>query len=153
LFFLKFVFIDEDISNSDTDDSDQEENDIPSPILSSTIEFPSLLDDKNIRIRNAYVDGKYICSEFILMIEHKETIAISCFTKKITKPIIGIEFKLKEKKNFVFFASIDSNVFHINNQEELYLQYIACAFSIHKIYIIDITEDEQCKIEKFFTPL
>jgi len=89
------------------------------------------------------------------MIEHKETIAISCFTKKITKPIIGIEFKLKEKKNFCFFfvASIDSNVFHINNQEELYLQYIACAFSIHKIYIIDITEDEQCKIEKFFTPL
>jgi len=88
--------IDEHISNSDTD-SDEEENDnesdIPSPILSSTIQFPSLLDDKNINIRNAYVDGKYICSEFILMIEHKETIAISCFTEKITKPISGIEFQ------------------------------------------------------------
>ncbi len=88
--------IDEHVSNSDTD-SDEEENDnesdIPSPILSSTIQFPSLLDDKNINVRNAYVDGKYICSEFILMIEHKETIAISCFTEKITKPISGIEFQ------------------------------------------------------------
>jgi hypothetical protein len=98
--------VDEDVSNSDTDDSDgEEENDIPSSISSSSIEFPSLLNDKNINIRNAYVNGKYICSEFILMIEHKETIAISCFTKKITKSISGIEFKLKEKKkqHFLFF--------------------------------------------------
>ena len=79
------------ISNSDTDDSDEDENEnyIPSAILSSTIQFPSLLNDKNINIRNAYVDKKHICSEFILMIEHKETIAISCFTKKITKTISG----------------------------------------------------------------
>jgi len=41
--------------------------------------------------------------------------------------------------------SLDSNVFHINNQEELYLEYIACAFSIHKVYLIKISEDEQCK--------
>ncbi|CAF3770365.1 unnamed protein product [Rotaria sp. Silwood1] len=122
---------DEHISNSDTD-SDEEENDNDndnfSSKLSSTIQFPCLLDDKNINVRNAYLDGKYICSEFILMIEHKETIAISCFTKKITKTISN------------------PNVFHINNQEELYLQYVACAFSVHKVYIIDIAEDEQCKI-------
>ncbi|CAF2671985.1 unnamed protein product [Rotaria sp. Silwood2] len=114
--------------NKDTD-SDEEENenesDSFSPKLSSTIQFPCLLDDKNINVRNAYVDGKYICSEFILMIEHKETIAISCFTKKITKTIS------------------DPSVFHINNQEELYLQYVACSFSIHKVYIIDVAEDEQ----------
>jgi hypothetical protein len=84
----------EPLSNSDTDDSDDdeeevEENHIPPPILSSTIQFPSLLNDKNIHIRNAYVDKKHICSEFILMIEHKETIAISCFTKKISKTISG----------------------------------------------------------------
>ncbi|CAF1107116.1 unnamed protein product [Rotaria sp. Silwood1] len=119
---------DEHISNSDTD-SDEEENDNDndnfSSKLSSTIQFPCLLDDKNINVRNAYLDGKYICSEFILMIEHKETIAISCFTKKITKTISN------------------PNVFHINNQEELYLQYVACAFSVHKVYIIDIAEDEQ----------
>jgi len=86
------IFIDEEESNSDTDDSDEEENDNdhPSSLSSSTIEFPSLLNDKNIHIRNAYVNRKHICSEFILMIEHKETMAISCFTKKITKPISGI---------------------------------------------------------------
>ncbi|CAF0891418.1 unnamed protein product [Rotaria sordida] len=120
---------DEHISNSDTDSDEEEENenecDNFSSKLSSTIQFPCLLNDKNINIRNAYVDGKYICSEFILMIEHKETIAISCFTKKIAKKIS------------------DPNVFHINNQEELYLQYVACAFSIHKVYIIDVAEDEQ----------
>jgi hypothetical protein len=85
----------DDESNSDTDDSNDEENDdddLPSSTSSSTIEFPSLLNDKNINIRNAYVNGKHICSEFILMIEHKETMAISCFTKKITKPISGISF-------------------------------------------------------------
>lgn len=89
------MFLDEDSSSSDTDDSndeEQDENNIPPPKLSSTLEFPSLLNDKNLNIRNAYVNGKYICSEFILMIEHKETIAISCFTKKITKPIYGILF-------------------------------------------------------------
>jgi hypothetical protein len=87
------IFIDEEESNSDTDDSDEEENDNDHPSSSSsssTIEFPSLLNDKNIHIRNAYVNRKHICSEFILMIEHKETMAISCFTKKITKPIFGI---------------------------------------------------------------
>jgi hypothetical protein len=150
LFVFKVSFADEDQSNSDTDDSDfdsEEENNIPSPILSSTIEFPSLFNDKNLNIRNAYVNKQYICSEFILMIEHKETIAISCFTKKITKPISGIKFKFSKKiETFHFLVSIDPNVFHINNQEELYLQYVACAFSIHKIYIIDISEDEQCKI-------
>ncbi|CAF4146574.1 unnamed protein product, partial [Adineta steineri] len=115
----------EHVSNSDTDsDEDENESNISSPILSSSIQFPSLLDDKNINIRNAYVNGKYICSEFILMIEHKETIAISCFTKKLTKTIS------------------DPNVFHINNQQELYLQYVACAFSTHKVYIIDVAEDE-----------
>jgi hypothetical protein len=86
------IFLDEDESNSDTDDFDEEENDndLSSSISSCTIEFPSLLNDKNIHIRNAYVNRKYICSEFILMIEHKETMAISCFTKKITKSISGI---------------------------------------------------------------
>ncbi|CAF2131488.1 unnamed protein product [Rotaria magnacalcarata] len=118
----------EHVSNSDTDSDDEEnenESDLSAPRLSSTIQFPCLLDDKNINIRNAYVDGKYICSEFILMIEHKETIAISCFTKKIKK------------------MNSDPSVFHINNQEELYIQYVACAFSIHKVYIIDVAEDEQ----------
>lgn len=87
---------DEHVSNSDTDDSDDEEdeNHLSPPILSSTIQFPSLLDDKNIHIRNAYVDKKHICSEFILMIEHKETIAISCFTKKITKTISGTKIRI-----------------------------------------------------------
>ncbi|CAF4392291.1 unnamed protein product, partial [Adineta steineri] len=98
----------EHVSNSDTDsDEDENESNISSPILSSSIQFPSLLDDKNINIRNAY-----------------ETIAISCFTKKLTKTIS------------------DPNVFHINNQQELYLQYVACAFSTHKVYIIDVAEDE-----------
>lgn len=84
-------------SHSDTDESDDEENDndLPSPSLaSSTIEFPSLLNDQNIHVRNAYVDRKHICSEFILMIEHKETMAISCFTKKQTKPISGMSIDL-----------------------------------------------------------
>ncbi|CAF0888053.1 unnamed protein product [Adineta ricciae] len=118
----------EHVSDSETDsdeDEDDCESEIPSPLLSSTIQFPSLLDDKNIIVKNAYVAGKHICSEFILMIEHKETFALSCFTKKATKSIS------------------DPGVFHINNQQELYLQYVACAFSIHKVYIIDITEDEQ----------
>ena len=82
----------EEDSNSDTDDSDEKDNDhdLPSPSLSSSnIEFPSLLNDPNIHVRNAYVDRKHICSEFILMIEHKETMAISCFAKKITKSISG----------------------------------------------------------------
>ncbi|CAF1182526.1 unnamed protein product [Rotaria sordida] len=112
---------DEHISNSDTDSNEEEndnESDSFSSKLSSTIQFPCLIDDKNINIRNAYVDGKYICSEFTLMIEHKETTAISCFTKKITKKI----------------------------SEKLYLQYVACAFSIHKVYIIDIAKDEQSRI-------
>ncbi|CAF1383861.1 unnamed protein product [Rotaria sp. Silwood1] len=95
----------EHILEFDTDSNDESENeyDISSLRVSSTIQFPSLFDDKNIHIRNAYIDRKHICSEFILMIEHKETIAISCFTKKLTKQIS------------------DSNVFHINNQEELHL--------------------------------
>ena len=78
-------------SGSDTDedeDSDREMN-VPHPKFSSTITFPSLLDDKNIHLRNAYVDGKHICSEFILMIEHKETMAISCFTRRATKSTAG----------------------------------------------------------------
>ncbi|CAF3341680.1 unnamed protein product [Rotaria sp. Silwood2] len=85
---------DEHILEFDTDSNDESENeyDISSSRVSSTIQFPALLDDKNIHIRNAYIDRKHICSEFILMIEHKETIAISY-----------------------------SNVFHINNQEELHL--------------------------------
>ena len=38
-------------------------------------------------------------------------------------------------------------MFQINHQEELHLQYVACAFSIHKVYIISVSEDEQCKRE------
>ena len=71
------------------DDDDGKEMDVSAPKSSSTITFPSLLDDKNIHLRNAYVDGKHICSEFILMIEHKETMAISCFTRRSTKPSSG----------------------------------------------------------------
>jgi hypothetical protein len=143
---FSICFVDEHSSNSDTDSDDENENDIPSPILSSsTIQFPSLLDDKNINVRNAYVDNKHICSEFILMIEHKETIAISCFTKKLTKRISGMCIK---QYLYRFLFLLDSSVFHINNQEELHLQYIACAFSIHKVYIIDVAEDEQCKMNK-----
>ncbi|CAF4278959.1 unnamed protein product [Rotaria sp. Silwood2] len=102
---IKQELYDEHILEFDTDSNDESENeyDISSSRVSSTIQFPALLDDKNIHIRNAYIDRKHICSEFILMIEHKETIAISCFTKKLTKQIS------------------DSNVFHINNQEELHL--------------------------------
>jgi hypothetical protein len=79
-------------SDDDGDDDDMthgKEMDICVPKSSSTITFPSLLDDKNIHLRNAYVDGKHICSEFILMIEHKETMAISCFTRRSTKPSSG----------------------------------------------------------------
>ena len=76
-------------TDSDDDDDDGKEMDVSAPKLSSTITFPSLLDDKNIHLRNAYVDGKHICSEFILMIEHKETMAISCFTRRSTKPSSG----------------------------------------------------------------
>ena len=50
-----------------------------------------------------------------------------------------------------FRSFIDSDIFHINNEEELHLQYVACAFSVHKVYIIDIAEDEQCKIRQFFS--
>ena len=90
--FPNVVFlIDEAVSNSDTDSNEEEnENNMASPIWSSSIQFPSLLDDKDINVRNAYVDRKYICSEFILMAEHKETIAISCFTKKIAKVVSGM---------------------------------------------------------------
>jgi hypothetical protein len=86
------------------------------------------------------------------MIEQKETLAISCLTKKITKPISGTKFKFRTTI-ICFFVFTDPNIFHINNQEELHLQYVACAFSIHKVYIIDITEDEQCKISKDFLSL
>ena len=75
---------DEDEDDEETEEEDREEE-FRAPKLSSTVTFPSLIDDRNIRIRNAYVDGKHICSEFILMIEHKETIAISCLTKKMKK--------------------------------------------------------------------
>lgn len=80
---------DESDSNTDESDDDENEHECPSPILSSTMDLPSLLNDKNIHIRNAYINGKHICSEFILMIEHKETLAISCLTRKINKPISG----------------------------------------------------------------
>lgn len=45
-----------------------------------------------------------------------------------------------------FLKIVDPTMFHINNQEELHIQYVACAFSIHKVYIINVEEDEQCKI-------
>jgi len=110
-FFFKVNFLDEDISNSDTDDSDdeeQEDNNLFSlPKLSSILEFPSLLHDKNLHIRNAYVNNKHICSEFILMIENKETIAISCFTKKITKPISGIIFIFIRNKKKILISFHD----------------------------------------------
>jgi hypothetical protein len=61
---------------------DQLNDDIVLPRLSPTVGFPSLINDRQIQIRNAYVNGKHICSEFILMIEHKETMAVSCYTYK-----------------------------------------------------------------------
>ena len=47
-----------------------------------------------------------------------------------------------------FRRFIDPNIFHINNEEELHLQHVACAFSVHKAYVIDVAEDEQCKIRQ-----
>ena len=124
---------DEAISNSDTDSEGDVESDedLSSARFSSTLQFPSLLDDKNIHVRNAYVDGKRICSEFILMIEHKETMAISCVTTRSRQAMPGA----------------DANAFHINDREELHLQYVACAFSVHKVYVINVAEDEQCNFD------
>ena len=83
--------IDEAVSNSDTDsDEEKNENTIASPISPSSIQFPFLFGNNNINVRNAYAEGKYICSEFILMTEHKETIVISCFTKKVAKVVSGM---------------------------------------------------------------
>ena len=109
MFHHTCVFLDETSSHSNTD-SDEDENDhihdISSPKLPSTIQFPCLLNDTNINIRNAYVDGEYILSEFILMMECKETMAISCFTKKLTKVISGINFRF-----FFFFFFVFKFIF------------------------------------------
>lgn len=76
---------DDEEDNTESDEDETEETEICVPKMPSDVLFPSLMEDKSIRIRNAYVDGQHICSEFILMIEHKETIAISCFTRKMKK--------------------------------------------------------------------
>lgn len=123
----------EENSSSDSDSDSEDERDEKFHKNESKIVFPSLIDDENLRVRNVYIDGKGICSEFILMIEHKETMAISCSTRKL------------RKKNF----PPNKNVFQINDQEELKLECVACAFSVHKIFLINIDEDELCQSNLF----
>ena len=69
------------------------------------------------------------------MIEHKETMAISCLTTKSRQTV----------------PNVDANAFHINDREELHLQYVACAFSVHKVYVINVAEDEQCNFRECST--
>ena len=150
LFFNLLAISGEQLSESETDSDDDEDDDRDTReakmnSTSSKLTLPSLIEDTNLRVRNAYVNGKHICSEFILMVEHKETMAISCLTRKINKPASSQSkyYNSTLMENIPCFS--DQNAFQINHQQEMRIEFVACAFSIHKIYLINVTEDEQCR--------
>ncbi|CAF1126197.1 unnamed protein product, partial [Didymodactylos carnosus] len=144
ILFLEQTQADDNTSDS-SDDDDEEEEGITIDLVEKvdiqlisymkqqeSIDFSDLVKDKSIRIRNCYIDdfdknGKKmqkLCSRFASLIETKTTFSIACLTK--THRILN-----------------NTSNFCINQENELKLYYVACAWSIHKIYIISIEQDEQ----------
>jgi hypothetical protein len=54
-----------------------------------------------------------------------------------------IKFRYRSIHRYV--EHLEVNSVHSQQRNERHLQYVACAFSIHKVYIINVVEDEQCK--------